>query len=554
MEDIGTRLEAERPDVADALRSMNWEERLEEARARRKSVLAEKESVEKRPVVRVIDASVMARRKVDSEEPPPAEQILPPVAPVEPKPLAPDERRVAAPDVPATAVAQDRGLAPRVALGFGLGLGLSLGASVVAAVWLLLARPGVAPAPDGEVAAAEAATVLPAPPRPAGGPLPDAAAAAAGAPVARDAPAGPVAPDAPMEASAGSPQSIIAQGPARTTAGALPAPLQPTRAMIPEGAVQAASAPIVAAAIPARPGLGGVPVESGVTRPAASDVGPARAPATALPVATRTGSFRPPAALPVVEAAAITATLGAIPAEADAPLRPAPAPASVATGPAPAGIDQRAPEAPPSVAGRTAPSRPLAALAPPALSAARPGLGLPLVPVALPVPQSRGISAPTAVQPEPDARPRAALAPPTPPPAVPAIPGAESLAVWLAVPQTVPEAEAEEVAGLLREIGVRESEVTRVGFRVSSSHVRFYRPADAAAAAALGELIGAETRDMTAFRPLPPDGTLEIFLAGESTAPAVRAAAPNRVRQRAPDELTRMRDRIVNRLRRGEHL
>jgi hypothetical protein len=145
----------------------------------------------------------------------------------------------------------------------------------------------------------------------------------------------------------------------------------------------------------------------------------------------------------------------------------------------------------------------------------------------------------------------------------PEIPGAAEKFVRLAVPQSVADAEAEEIAGLLKELGIGDSRVTRVGYKVSESHVRYYHRDDAPAAAALAAILGTEARDHTAFRPRPPDGTMEVFLAGERIAPPPRvASAPRRAapaqaarpQAQPPDPTAAMRDRIVNRLRRGEHL
>ena len=96
---------------------------------------------------------------------------------------------------------------------------------------------------------------------------------------------------------------------------------------------------------------------------------------------------------------------------------------------------------------------------------------------------------------------------------------------------------------------------------------------------ALADILGTEARDHTAFRPRPPDGTVEVFLAGERGASAPRAAAtpraaaptraeaPNRATSQPPreprpqpqaqpqdDGTAAIRERILNRMRRGDHL
>jgi hypothetical protein len=128
------------------------------------------------------------------------------------------------------------------------------------------------------------------------------------------------------------------------------------------------------------------------------------------------------------------------------------------------------------------------------------------------------------------------------------------------VPETVPDAEAEELMTLVRAVGIGDGRVSRVGFKVSSTHLRFYHREDAGAAAALAAIVGTEARDFTSFRPRPPDGTLELFVAGESTSPPPRPAPARRAAPAEPpaaqpaDDLTRMRDRLADRMRRGEHL
>ena len=84
------------------------------------------------------------------------------------------------------------------------------------------------------------------------------------------------------------------------------------------------------------------------------------------------------------------------------------------------------------------------------------------------------------------------------------------------------------------DLGIGDARITPVRFKVSETHVRYYHPEDAAAAEALAGILGTEARDHTAFRPRPPDGTVEVFLAGERSASAARtAAAPARGGPRA---------------------
>jgi hypothetical protein len=174
------------------------------------------------------------------------------------------------------------------------------------------------------------------------------------------------------------------------------------------------------------------------------------------------------------------------------------------------------------------------------------------------------------------ADPAAMASPPVHRP-LPPIPGAEGLALRVIAPGTVPPDETEALVARLGELGIGDARVTPVRFKVSETHVRYYHREDAAAAEALASVLGTEARDHTAFRPRPPDGTVEVFVAGERGArtPATtnRAAAPARTstpsraaaqppRQASPapqaqpqdDGTAAIRERIINRMRRGEHL
>jgi hypothetical protein len=83
----------------------------------------------------------------------------------------------------------------------------------------------------------------------------------------------------------------------------------------------------------------------------------------------------------------------------------------------------------------------------------------------------------------------------------------------------------------LRDAGFDAAAPGRVGVRISRTHVRHYHAADLALAEEVAAAVGGEARDFTDFRPLPPPGTIELWLAGAPrAAPAVsRNAAPPRL-------------------------
>ena len=408
MDDIDTRLESERPDVADALKSMNWEERLAEARSRRKAVLKQTDKAEKRPVVRIVDAAAMAQRRAGAQARPPVTKEPVTAAPVA-TPLP-----VPAHDTAATGVREEPAaksettvgsVAGRTALGFGLGLGL--GASLVAGVFLVMGMPGssLVAVPEAPVEAASIAT----------GPAPvvDAAAvapsrtgpqASAGSPIISvEAPARGVAPA--FEVAAAAPSAVASMRPTVT-----PAPQRPP--------VASAERPFELVLVP--------PAQMPFARDFALGEPPAPAVAPAiLPAAW-------PSSLPLDRPAAVSAALpDTSPARGDGPSRPA-------GGVAPRGVTFVPGEAAaPLLPGAAAAPLPMSLpIGPSALTPREPGPALFAAPPAAPVkPKTGG-----------DVR----------------IPHGEALFVRIVVPETVSDAEAEDIAGLLMTAGVGDGRISRV--------------------------------------------------------------------------------------------
>ncbi len=100
---------------------------------------------------------------------------------------------------------------------------------------------------------------------------------------------------------------------------------------------------------------------------------------------------------------------------------------------------------------------------------------------------------------------------------------------------------------------------------VKKTHVRFYHPADAGAAAAAAESVGGEVRDFTSVMSPPPPGTIEIWISGKpamaeaSAKPAKKAKKSTTRKASAPaqpkrDPVQALRDRIAAQLRNGDHL
>lgn len=128
--------------------------------------------------------------------------------------------------------------------------------------------------------------------------------------------------------------------------------------------------------------------------------------------------------------------------------------------------------------------------------------------------------------------------------------------VVINAPDSVADSKLAAVVDGLGAAGFAMSEPNRVPFTVKDSNVRYFHAEDAGAAAALADRIGAISRDFTGFSPLPPVGTLEVWLAGSGNGTAAPAKSGRKAPQRsASDErLINLRNRILQQLRNGEHL
>jgi hypothetical protein len=70
-----------------------------------------------------------------------------------------------------------------------------------------------------------------------------------------------------------------------------------------------------------------------------------------------------------------------------------------------------------------------------------------------------------------------------------------------------------EAQSAVRSAGLEVISTSASGFGIAKSEVRYFHQEDASEAARLAELIGAEVRDFSAYRPVPPPGELEVWLA-----------------------------------------
>jgi len=566
LDDLESGLERERPDVLEALKSMNWEERLEKAREKRKAALSRKTNDPKAPVIRGVDAADMLKRAEAADLAPlpaagergfpsPIDErtlrgqtpvVSPGLASVREDPVEPRAPGVSAPtavvaadsvaDVPSAPRPEpgrepERSVAAKI--GFGFGLGIGIGTSVVA-VALLFTRGGpseffAAPAPAVAPSVSAFPPTRPIPALPGAVPDVSALAVAAVAPSASE--SVPLAPPAGAGAlpslvlPGGSPQ-IAALAPER----GVPRPVDDLSGI--RGlARDRAGVSFVAGAAPSGLGLPGrADARPAAIGPAGVPVVASRAPALAGATVSNAGAdigvSTPVPAVPLAPPTLTLASTGGqdrVPRIATAPLSRSPAiQVTLVAFDAPSGLPARGAL---STAIQTRPAAPDPAdFAEPA-SGGDPGLRM------------AALEPPRAL-PEADAEPL--------------VPGADSVFVHLNAPETVPDGDIGSVTAGLAEAGVALSKVREVSFKVSETQVRYFHARDAAAAGALADLFGGRARNFTDFRPSPPDGTLEVYLAGDRVAPPPPArAAPRRAQPSAADLL---RDRIVQRLRRGDHL
>jgi hypothetical protein len=95
---------------------------------------------------------------------------------------------------------------------------------------------------------------------------------------------------------------------------------------------------------------------------------------------------------------------------------------------------------------------------------------------------------------------------------------------------------AETLSEAVAALGYTRREPAPVSITIRQTQVRFYHPEDAEAAQLVAETVGGPARDFTAFRPSPPEGTIEVWIEGEAPPPPqpVRAPAPVQVQAAPP--------------------
>lgn len=126
-----------------------------------------------------------------------------------------------------------------------------------------------------------------------------------------------------------------------------------------------------------------------------------------------------------------------------------------------------------------------------------------------------------------------------------------NLRILVRAPAGLPDNTVESLQEKLTTSGAAISDLKRVTFNVSQSHARFFSPENKEAAQRIAAAIGGQARDFTSFSPAPPQGTIEIYLAGRSN---VRSTRTSRATTRRQTEAEILRNRVIRRLRLGEIL
>ena len=125
-------------------------------------------------------------------------------------------------------------------------------------------------------------------------------------------------------------------------------------------------------------------------------------------------------------------------------------------------------------------------------------------------------------------------------------PVGRDLRVVLNAPRTVPDASLAAVIEALEQSGA-EPDPRRVNLTISTSNVRYYHAADASAATIIADGIGAQLRDFTNFEPSPPEGLVEIWMAGREIEAA--STQGNATLDQLAQELRQLQEDLTRALR-----
>ncbi len=114
-------------------------------------------------------------------------------------------------------------------------------------------------------------------------------------------------------------------------------------------------------------------------------------------------------------------------------------------------------------------------------------------------------------------------------------------------PAGLADRDVDLIVTAFRDAGFDIGPPRKVGFNISKTNVRFFHSADGDGARALAEIVGGVARDFTDFRPKPPAGTVEVWLAGRSGGTTRRPSSSGGARAENP-AILQLRDRLVESL------
>ncbi|MCV3271315.1 hypothetical protein [Roseobacter sinensis] len=125
------------------------------------------------------------------------------------------------------------------------------------------------------------------------------------------------------------------------------------------------------------------------------------------------------------------------------------------------------------------------------------------------------------------------------------------IALFAYAPTSVSADALNEKLGDLATTGFPLAETSRVNFRVSKTHVRYYTRADETVARAIAAELGGAARDFTRERIAAPAGRIEVWMAGTRVGapkPRTVAASPQRRAALKAEQQARVRTQLKNRL------
>lgn len=136
---------------------------------------------------------------------------------------------------------------------------------------------------------------------------------------------------------------------------------------------------------------------------------------------------------------------------------------------------------------------------------------------------------------------------------------AAGYSIQVHAPSNLPDDKLNAFTTALRETGFSVKDPKRVGFSISKNNIRYFHAGDAEAAQILAEAVDGTARDFTSFSPSPPVGTIEVWLAGKKTSGKKTKRTSNRSSTSSGSgsgdpAMSAIRSRIINSMRRGDHL